>query len=82
MCPVPLQLKQNIVIHRPGFVSSSVSGSFLWWAVLCSVPLCTVGVLPPVVAGLHVVTLGNVVAVFVSVNTLNFRVYNVPCCVE
>ena len=68
---------QNITIHRPEFVSSSVSGSFLWWAVLCSVPLCTVGVLSPVVVGLPVVTLRNVVAIFLAVSTLNSRVCNV-----
>ena len=68
---------QNIIVHRPEFVSSSVSGSFLWWVVLCSVPLCTVGVLSPVVVVLPVVTLRNVVAVFPVVSTLNSRVYNV-----
>ena len=68
---------QNIIIHRPEFVSSSVSGSFLWWVVLCSVPLCTVGALSPVVVVLPVVTLRNVVAVLPAVSTLNSRVNNV-----
>ena len=69
-CAITIET-QNIIIHRPEFVSSSVSGSFLCWAVLCSVPLCTVGVLSPVV------TLRNVVAVLPAVSTLNSRVYNV-----
>ena len=76
ICAITIET-QNIIIHRPEFVSSSISGSFLWWAVLCSVLLCPVGVLSPVVAGLPVVTLRNVVAVFLAVSTLNSRVYNV-----
>ena len=75
-CAITIET-HNIIVHRPEFVSSSVSGSFLWWAVLCPVPLCTVGVLSPVVVVLSVVTLRNVVAVLPAVSTLNSRVYNV-----
>ena len=75
-CAITIET-QNIIVHSPVFVSSSVSGSFLWWAVLCSVPLCTVGVLSPVVVVLPAVTLRNVVAVLSAVSTLNSRVYNV-----
>ena len=75
-CAITIET-QNIIIHRPEFVSSSVSGSFLWWAVLCSVPLCTVGALSPRVAVLPLMTLRNVVAILLAVSTMNSRVYNV-----
>ena len=75
-CAITIET-QNIIVHRPEFVSSSVSGSFLWWVVLCPVPLCAVGLLSPVVVVLSAVTLRNVVAVLPAVSTLNSRVYNV-----
>ena len=79
-CAITIET-QNFIVYRPEFVSSSVSGSVLWWAVLCSVPLYTVGAWSPVVVVLSVVTLRNVMAVVPAVSTLNFRVYNVKVLV-